>query len=78
MDNAKMIIEAYDRAEQEYEFWEKELDDNGYDTDNAIAAAQYVGQMNALAAVLYIEHDDETLLNRLMSKKIRLYKEEYE
>ena len=73
-----IIVEAYDRAEQEYEFWEKELDDNGYDADNAIAAAQYYGQMCALATVQYVEHDDDSLLNRLTNRKFRLYKGEYE
>ena len=72
------IEDAYDHAEQEYQFWEHELLEYGYDSDNAIAAAQYYGEMAALATIAYVEFDDRSMLDRLDQMRIRLYREDYE
>lgn len=74
----KNIIDAYDHAESEYQFWENELKNYGYDADNAIAAAQFYGEMAALATIQYTDYDDRSLLDRLENTRIRLYKEDYE
>lgn len=76
--NCKSIHDAYDYAENEYNFWERELTNYGYNVDNAIAAAQYYGQMAALATWAYIEHEDKTLLERYEEIRPRLYKEDFE
>lgn len=74
----KDIIEAYDHAESEYLFWEKMMTQYGWNADNAIAAAQYYGQMNAIATWAFVSNDDRRLLDRLEDFRPRLYKEDYE
>lgn len=73
----KNVKDAYDRAEQEYQFWENQMKEFGYNSDNAIAAAQFYGQMAALATVQYVNYDDQSLLDRYNEIRPRLYEEDY-
>lgn len=73
----KNVQDAFDRAEEEYKFWEKQMLEYGYNRDNAIAAAQYYGQMAALATIQYVNYDDNSLLDRYNDIRPRLYEEDY-
>lgn len=72
------LDEAFHKARVEYEFWQKELDDNGYDVDNAIAAAQYYGRMVAIASIEESLFENGPCKKKLEDMKVRLYKEDYE
>lgn len=78
LKTVKTYKDVFDHAESEYEFWENQMRNYGWDEDNAIAAGQFYGQMQAIAALAYIQHDDMSLLNRLNERRIRLYREDYD
>lgn len=70
--------EAFETAKNEYDFWIGELEQNGYDADNAIAAAQYYGQMIGIAKAEEELLSPSPLKDYIDSIKPRLYKEDYE
>lgn len=75
------IEDAFRIAKDEYDFWTGELEQNGYDVDNAIAAAQYYGQMVGIAAVEKEIYDpDISPLSEIIRtmEKPKLYREDYE
>lgn len=76
--NALLTLdELFHNARMEFEFWEKELSDNGYDVENAIAAAQYYGQMTAIANVEKQLFENGPCQAKLELIKPKLYKDEY-
>lgn len=72
------LEEAFETAKDEYDFWTGELEQNGYDADNAIAAAQYYGQMVGIAKAEEEIISPSPLKDHVDGIKPRLYKEDYE
>lgn len=73
-----LFEEEFKKAEAEYDFWTSELDMTGYDTDNAIAAAQYYGKMCAFAEMEAKLMENFKIKHYMDGFKPRLYKEDYE
>lgn len=79
MSDAMIGIEdAFETAKNEYDFWTGEMDQFGYDIDNAIAAAQYYGQMVGIAKAMEELVSPSPLKDYVNSMSPRLYKEDYE
>lgn len=73
-----LFEEEFKKAEGEYNFWTSELEMTGYDTDNAIAAAQYYGRMCAIAEMESKIAADFKIKRYMDEFKPKLYKEDYE
>ena len=70
--------EAFKTAKDEYDFWTGEMDQFGYDVDNAISAAQYYGQMVGIAIAEESVFSPSPLMEYVNDMSPRLYKEDYE
>lgn len=77
-DALVLFEEEFKKAEDEYNFWTSELEITGYDTDNAIAAAQYYGKMLAYAEMENKIAENFKVWHYMNGFKPRLYKEDYE
>lgn len=76
--NIQALESAFDYAEDELHWWTEELEFHGYDANVAVIAAQYWGQLCALASAQYVVNGDAGLLARLNSIDVKLYKNDYE
>ncbi len=77
--NITTIIDMFIEANNEYKFWKNNMQKNGWNANDAIAAAQYYGQMCAFARVGLEIFDSDTLAKYLDSKEadIKLFEDEY-
>lgn len=73
------VEDLYAKAKVEYDFWhDRIMHGDTYITGNAILAAQYYGQLRALADVNYRLLGDEGLKNLLKGVNPKLYRTDYE
>lgn len=68
--------EMYEKAEREFDYWESLLKYE-YTEDNALAAAQYYGKMNAIADISYELFGDEILREHFAKKDVKLFRSDF-
>lgn len=72
------IQEAYEYVKHECMFWTGQMDEYGYRPNDAVAAAQYYGQMCAFARIQMDLLGNDELLKDMEGFMPKLYKSDYE
>ena len=81
MGDAMITLEdLFNKAETEYNFWTGQLEQHGYNPDDAVVAAQYFGMMNGIALVERELLGGQELTKRAgkIQENAKLFRSDYE